>query len=144
MRKNTFLICIILLVALLTACSSSLASKSPNSQTALIQVINNFNNKIDSVELSFYQYGVQVNTQGTANADGSAFKKGDILSFEVSGSDFDLNQPITIKSTVKINNVKMFAGTVESIQLSKGNAFNFEITEDTSSNLIFQKLEIVE
>ena len=144
MKKKSFLVCIILVIALLTACSSSLATTSPNSQTALIQVVNNFDNNIRSIELDFHQNGMQLTTQGAANADGSALKKGDILSFEVSSSDFDLNQPITIKANVKINNVKMFAGTVELIQLSKGNAYNFEITEDTSSNLIFQKLEIVE
>ncbi|MFF5995409.1 hypothetical protein AAGS61_11785 [Lysinibacillus sp. KU-BSD001] len=131
-------------IALLTACSSSLASTSPNSETALIQVVNNSDNKIRFVELYFDQDLKQPTTQGAANADGSALKKGDILSFELSSSEFDLNQPVTIKAFVEIDNVKMSAGTVESIQLSKGNAFNFEITEDTSSNVIFQKLETVE
>ena len=67
----------------------------------------------------------------------------DIFSFELSNSEIDLNQPVTIEFIVEIDNVKISAGTVKSIQLSKGNAFNFEITEDKSSNLIFQKLETV-
>lgn len=83
-------------------------------------------------------------TQGAANADGSALKKGDILSFELSSSEADLNEPVTIELIVEIDNVKLSAGTIKSIQLSMGNAFNFEITEDTSSNLMFQKLEVVE
>lgn len=144
MKKSSLLICIILSIALLTACSSSFALTSPNSQTALIQVVNNSDNKIHSVELYFYQNLKQPTSQGSANADGSALKKGDILSFELSSGELDLNQPVTIESIVEIDNVKMSAGTVESIQLSKGNAFNFEITEDKSANLIFQKLEIVE
>ena len=143
MKKLFYLICIILLVALLTACSSSLASTSPNNATALIQVVNNSDKKIHSVELHPSQYVKQLSTQGLANADGSSFKKGDIFSFELSSSEIDLNQPVTIEFIVEIDNVKISAGTVKSIQLSKGNAFNFEITEDKSSNLIFQKLETV-
>lgn len=144
MKENSLLKCIILSIALLTACSSSLATTSPNSETALIQVVNNSDNKINFVELYFYQHLKQPTSQGAANADGSVLKKGDILSFELSSSELDLNRQVTIESIAEIDNVKMSTGTVESIQLSKGNAFNFEITEDTSSNFIFQKLEIVE
>lgn len=144
MKKNSLLIGLILSIALLTACSSSLASTSPNSATALIQVVNNSDKEIQSVELHPYQYVTQLSTQGVANADGSAFKKGDILSFELSSSEIDLNQPVTIELIVESDNVKFSAGTIKSIQLSKGNAFNFEITKDTSSNFIFQKLEIDE
>ena len=144
MKKISFFISIILSIALLTACSSSLASTSPNSETALIQVVNNSDNKMNFIELNFYQYGKQLTTQGAANADGSNLKKGDILSFELSSSEVDLNEPVTIELIVEVNNVKLSAGTIKSIQFSKGKAFNFEITEDTSSNLIFQKLEVVE
>ena len=144
MKKISFWICIVLSIALLTACSSSLASTSPNSETALIQVVNNSNEKIHLVELHFHQYGKQISTQGGTNADGSALKKGDFLGFELSSIDVDLNEPITIEVSVEIDNVKQSAGAVQSIQLSKGNAFNFEIIEDSSSKLIFQKLENVE
>lgn len=144
MRKNSLVICFILSIALLNACSSSLASTSPNSATALIQVVNNSSKKIHSVELHTHQYLTQISTQGVSNADGSAFKKGDILRFELSSSEIDLNQPVTIELIVDTDNAKFSAGTVKSIQLSKGNAFNFEITENTSSELIFQKLEIDE
>lgn len=144
MKKSSLLICMIVSIALLAACSSSFALTSPNSQTALIQVINNADHKIHSVELYFYQNLKQPISQGSANADGSALKKGDIVSFELSSGDLDLNQPVTLESIVKIGNVKISAGTVTSIQLSKGNAFNFEITEDTSANLIFQKVDVVE
>ena len=136
MKKLSFFIYILLSIALLTACSSSLASTSPNSETALIQVVNNSHNKMNLVELYFYQYGVLITTQGVANADGSALKKGDSLSFELSSSEINLNEPVTIELMVEINNVKLSAGTVKSIQLSKGNVFNFEITEDTSFNLL--------
>ena len=140
MKRISLLICVILSIALLTACSSSLSSTSPNSATALIQVVNNAHNKIQSVELNFYQDGQQLTTQGSANADGSALKKGDILSFELGSSELDLSQPVTIEASVTIDNVKLSAGTVKSIQLSEGNAFHFEITEDTSSDLIFQNM----
>ena len=136
MKKISFWICIVLSIALLMACSNSLASTSPNSETALIQVVNNSHNKMNLVELYFYQYGVLITTQGVANADDSALKKGDSLSFELNSSEINLNEPVTIEVMVGINNVKFSVGTVKSIQLSKGNAFNFEITEDTSSNLL--------
>lgn len=144
MRKISFWICIVLSIALLTACSSSLASTSSNSETALIQVVNNSDEKIHLVELHFYQYGTQISTQGGTYADGSAVKKGDFLDFEVSSSDVDLNEPITIEVSVEIDNVKRSVGAIQSIQLSKGNAYNFEIIKDSSSNLIIQKLENVE
>ena len=144
MRKISFWICIVLSIALLTACSSSLASTSPNSETALIQVVNNSDEKIHLVELHFHQYGTQISTQGGTYADGSAVKKGDFLGFELSSSDVDLNEPITIEVSVEINNVKRSVGAIQSIQLSKGNVFNFEIIEDSSSKLIIQKLENVE
>ena len=144
MKKLSFWICIVLSIALLTACSNSLASTSPNSETALIQVVKNSDEKIHLVELHFYQYGTQISTQGGTYADGSAVKKGDFLGFEVSSSDVDLNEPFTIEVNVEIDNVKRSAGAVQSIQLSKGNVFNFEIIEDSSSNLIIQKLENVE
>lgn len=144
MKKISYFICIILSIALLTACSSSLASTSPNSETALIQVVNNSHNKIQFIELHFYQDGKQLSTQGAANADSSALKKGDILSFELNSREADLNEPVTIELIVEIDNVKLSVGTIKSIQLSKGKAFNFEIAEDTSSNLLFQKLEVVE
>ena len=144
MKKISFWICIVLSIALLTACSNSLASTSPNSETALIQVVNNSDEKIHLVELHFYQYGKQISTQGGMNADGSALKKGDFLGFELSSIDVDLNEPITIEANVEIDNVKRSVGAVQSIQLSKGNAYNFEIIEDSSSNLIIQKLEMVE
>ena len=144
MKKISLLIGLILSIVILTACSSSLASTSPNGTTALIQIVNNSDKKIQSVELHPYQAVTQLSTQGLANADGSALKKGDILSFELSSSEIDLNQPVTIELIVEIDNVKFSVGTVKSIQLSEGNAFNFEITKDTSSNLIFQKLEIDE
>ena len=144
MKKISLLLYILLSIALLAACSNSLVSISPNSETALIQVVNNADSKIHVVELNFSQYGTQITTQGVANADGSAFRKGDILSFELNNSDIDLDQPVTIESSVTIDNVKVSVGTVRSIQLSKGNAFNFEITEDTSSNLIFEMLEMGE
>ena len=57
----------------------------------------------------------------------TAFKKGDILSFELSSSEFDLHQLVTIEAAVTIDNVKLSAGTIKSIQLSEGNAFHFEI-----------------
>ena len=144
MRKISFWICIVLSIALLTACSSSLASTSPNSETAFIQVVNNSDEKIHLVELHFHQYGTQISTQGGTYADGSAVKKGDFLGFELSSSDVDLNEPITIEVSVEINNVKRSVGAIQSIQLSKGNVFNFEIIEDSSSKLIIQKLENVE
>ena len=144
MKKISLFIYIILSMALLAACSSSLASTSSNSETALIQVVNNSHNEINFVELHFYQYGKQLSTSGAANADGSALKKGDIISFELSSSEADLNEPVTIELIVEIDNVKLSAGTVKSIQFSKGKAFNFEIAEDTLSNLMFQKLEVVE
>lgn len=144
MKKISFWLCTVLSIALLTACSNSLASTSPNSETALIQVVNNSDEKIHLVELHFHQYGKQISTQGGTYADGSALKKGDFLGFELSSIDVDLSEPITIEVTIKIDNVKQSVGAVQSIQLSKGNVFNFEITEDSSSKLIFQKLENVE
>lgn len=144
MKKSSLLIWMIVSIALLTACSNSFALTSPNSQTALIQVVNNTDQKIHSVELHFYQNLKQPTSQGSANADGSALKKGDILSFELSSEHLDLNQPVTIESIVEIDNVKMSTGTVTSIQLSKGNAFNFEITEDSSAALLFQTLDVVD
>lgn len=144
MKKITLLLYVLLSIALLAACSNSLVSTSPNSETALIQVVNNSDSKIHVVELNFSQLGTQLTTQGVTNADGSAFRKGDILSFELNSSDIDFDQPVTIESSVTIDNVKVSVGTVRSIQLSKGNAFNFEITEDTSSNLIFEMLEMSE
>ena len=131
-KKISLLICILLSVTLLTACSSSLASTSPNSETALIQVVNNSDEKINLVELHFHQYGKQISTQGGTYADGSALKKGDFLGFELSNIDVDLTDPITIEVSAEIDNVKRSAGAVQSIQLSKGNAFHFEITEDSS------------
>ena len=144
MRKIPFWLWIVLSVALLTACSSSLASTSPNSETALIQVVNNSDEKIHLVELHVHQYGKQISTQGGTYADGSALKKGDFLGFELNSIDVDLNEPITIEVSVEIDNVKQSVGAVQSIQLSKGDVFNFEIIEDSSSKLIFQKLENVE
>ena len=144
MKKNSFWICIVLSIALLTACSNSLASTSPNSETALIQVVNNSDEKIHLIELHFYQYGNQISTQGGMNADGSALTNGDFLGFELSSIDVDLSEPITIEVSVEIDDVKQSAGAVQSIQLSKGNVFNFEIIKDSSSKLIFQKLEMVE
>lgn len=140
MKKLSLLNCIILSITLLTACSSSLASTSPNSETALIQVVNNSDSKIHLVELYLHQVLKQTLAQGVANADGSDLEQGNILSFEISSNEFDLNRTVTIELIVEIDNVKQSAGIVKSIQLSKGNAFNFEITEDTSGNLIFQKL----
>ena len=144
MKKISFWLCIVLSIALLTACSNSLASTSPNSETALIQVVNNSDEKIDLVELHVHQYGHQISTQGGMNADGSALTNGDFLGFELGSIEVDLNDPIAIGVTVKINNVRRSVGAVQSIQLSKGDVFNFEIIEDSSSKLIFQKLENVE
>ena len=56
MKKISFWICIVLSIALLTACSNSLASTSPNSEATLIQVVNNSNEKIHLVELHVHQY----------------------------------------------------------------------------------------
>ena len=144
MKKFSFWICIVLSIALLTACSNSLASTSPNSETALIQVVNNSDEKIHLVELHIHQYGKQISTQGGTYANGSALTNGDFLGFELSSIDVDLSEPVTIEVSVEIDNVKQSAGAVQSIQLSKGNVFNFEIIEDPSSKLIFQKLENVE
>ena len=144
MKKISFWLCIVLSIALLMACSNSLASTSPNSETALIQVVNNSNEKIYLIELHVQQHGKQISTQGGINADGSALKKGDFLGFELSSIDVDLNEPITIEVNVEINNMKQSVGAVQLIQLSKGDVFNFEIIEDSSSELIFQKLETVE
>ena len=144
MKKISFWLCIALSIVLLTACSNSLASTSPNSETALIQVVNNSNEKIHLIELNFHRYGKQISTQGGTYADGSALKKGDFLGFELSSIDVDLNEPITIEASVEIDDVKQSVGAIQSIQLSKGNVFNFEIIEDSSSKLIFQKLENVE
>ena len=55
--------------------------------------------------------------QSKIDGDGSAFKKGDILSFELSSSEFDLHQLVTIEAAVTIDNVKLSAGTIKSIQL---------------------------
>ena len=144
MKKFSFWICIVLSIALLTACSNSLASTSPNSETALIQVVNNSDEKIHLVELHIHQYGKQISTQGGTYANGSALTNGDFLGFELSSIDVDLSEPITIEVSVEIDDVKQSAGAVQSIQLSKGNVYNFEIIEDSSSKLIFQKLENVE
>lgn len=118
MKKISQLICLMLSIAILTACSSSLASTSPNNSTAFIQVVNNSGKKIQSVELHPEQSVTQLSAQGLANADGSAFKKGDILSFELRSSELDFNQPVTIELIVEVDNVKLSAGTVQSIQLS--------------------------
>ena len=105
MKKISFWLCIALSIALLTACSNSLASTSPNSETALIQVVNNSDEKIHLVELHVHQYGKQISTQGGMHADGSALTKGDFLGFELSSIDVDLNDPVTIEVTVEIDNV---------------------------------------
>ena len=144
MKKISFWICIALSIVLLTACSNSLASTSPNSETALIQIVNNSDEKIDLVELHVHQYGHQISTQGGMNADGSALTNGDFLGFELGSIEVDLNDPIAIGVTVKINNVRRSVGAVQSIQLSKGDVFNFEIIEDSSPDLIIQMLENAE
>ena len=126
MRKIPFWLWIVLSVSLLTACSSSLASTSPNSETALIQVVNNSDEKIHLIELHVHRLGKQISTQGGAYADGSTLKKGDFLSFELSSMDVDLNEPVTLEVSVKIDDVKRSVGVVQSIQLSKGDVFNFE------------------
>ena len=144
MKKISFWLCIVLSIALLTACSNSLTSTSPNSETAFIQVVNNSDQKIHLVELHIHQYGRQISAQGGTYADGSALTKGNFLGFELSSIDVNLNDPITLEVSVEIDNAKQSVGAVQSIQLSKGDVFNFEIIEDSSSDLIIQKLETVE
>lgn len=140
MKNYLFIFGIILSIWLLTACSQqSLATTAPNSGTALLQVINHSNSPIHSIELSFYQNGFLVSTQGGAYADGSSLKNGDFLDFQLMGHNIDFNQPVTIEARVTINKQNVLVGSIQSVQLTRGNVFNFEII-GSSSRLLFRKL----
>lgn len=144
MKKMIILPITLLVVIFLTACNNSVDANTSNKDQIIINVKNNTNFEIYSLELSWYQNGNLKGTQGTMNANDSEIGKGESFVFELIESDLNINEKALFEVAVLDDKDSINKITINNkvpFQLAKNTEYNFEIRGDTKNNLTLTIME---
>ncbi|WP_299095682.1 hypothetical protein [uncultured Metabacillus sp.] len=105
MKRLMILAITMLLLFFVSACGNSEKTIGSNKGDIIVDIKNNADFDIYSIEIGVYKNEELKATQGSMNADGSKLKKGESLRFELTGNDFNLDGEINLEVVIeKINN----------------------------------------
>ncbi|MGD6965719.1 hypothetical protein ACQCVP_04770 [Rossellomorea vietnamensis] len=143
MKKGVLKALILVSVFTLSSCSSETDSQSnyaEKEQSVFIHVQNQLQSKIDYIQLEIYQEGNMISS-GTANADGSPFKKGENLEFELLEEDLPLEgttEIVVLVTETNKNSTKKINNSV-TVDLAKGREHFLVIQGEAAGNSILKE-----
>lgn len=130
MRKLDFRALIIIFVLLLAACTEDSAQGQPNVQGSTINVKNESDREITSIELKLYQQDMVQFSPTSMNADESLIVKGETMEYNIRKQDIDFDEPVTIEAVAMIDGVEISAGRSKTFELVQGETYEFELARD--------------
>ncbi|QHJ72096.1 hypothetical protein [Planococcus halotolerans] len=130
MKKLYIILFILLIGAVLSACSDEAETAGTDEEAAIIQVTNSSDRQITSIELKLYQNDMVQASPTVMNADESLIVMGEAVDFEILTQDIDFNEPVVIEAVAMIDGVEVSAGTTEPMELSQGEYYAFELARD--------------
>lgn len=144
MKKGVLKALILVSLFTLSSCSNDTDSQSKYAETeqsVVIHVQNQLQSKIDYIQLEIYQEGKVISSPGTAHADGSPFKKGEDLEFELLEEDLPLEETAEIEVLIKEtneNSTKKINNSV-TVDLDKGREHFLVIQGESAGNSILKE-----
>lgn len=130
MKKLYVILFILLMGAVLSACTDETEPGGTDEKAAIIQVANSSARQITSIELKLYQNDMVQASPTVMNADESLIVMGEAVDFEILTQDIDFNEPVVIEAVAMIDGVEVSAGTTEPMELSQGENYEFELARD--------------
>ncbi|WP_042142053.1 hypothetical protein [Paucisalibacillus sp. EB02] len=123
--------------------SQDSSSGTISEEAVKIEVINNTNSEIPSMELNIYQ-GEKLTTQGNMNANGSSIKQGGSFEFQITQDDIDLEYPVILEVIIKEKQAgkmnkegeTLYTSSQYFLNIKDKKEISFELTGDYQSGLI--------
>ncbi|MFS0638212.1 hypothetical protein AB1K84_20095 [Mesobacillus foraminis] len=141
MKKLMILALLILLLFVVSACVDSNETKGSDKKDIIIDIKNNADFDIYSIEIGVYKNEEITATQGSMNADGSKIKKGESLRFDLSKKDFKYGVEANFKVVIeKINNNRTKDMSFK-LDITQQKEYSLEIIGDSITNSDLKELK---
>ncbi|WP_010676702.1 putative periplasmic lipoprotein [Bacillus timonensis] len=140
MKKFLFMI---VLLILLSACTTNSGTPiEPNENNMIIHIKNNTDFKLFGLEVAILNH-----SQGSVNADGSAIKKGDELTFELLKEDLELNGEVDMEvfiltdTHIEDNGDRIPLKDTVAVTLDSNKEIFFELTGETVNEAVLRMVK---